>query len=467
MGLHKRNEIEPLLERAAQGERKQVYLFFGERYLCRQAAQQLEQSLLTAGGGSVHTLDGAAEELPRLLARLLSLTLLPGLQIYRVQDTNLFHSRSVGEQIWDKACKAMEGKRSQAASNHLADLLQLGSVKPGGTRLFSDISPSQWPKLFGFPHPGQNLGWADELASAMEQPQASAQDPLEKLMAAIKNGLPGNNVLLLIGEHVDKRKKLFTHIKKFGEIIDCSVAEGSSRAATDQQRVVIREMVTDTLAGLNQRIEPDALELLFKRVGFHPVGAVLEAEKLALHLDEGRSITSRDVDQLVGRTREDAIFELTEALGKNNTPGLMTVLDHLLADGVHPLAIVASLRNYLRRLLIFRSLQMRKEPVWSARLSASDFQNSYLPALKQTGCWPDLLKGHPYALYVGFNSASRFSIDNLKRSLALLLEAEFKLKGSPVPGRIVIEELLLSLLKQNRLPGSQKSDHARHHLKTP
>lgn len=467
MGLHKRTEIEPLLERAAQGERRQVYLFFGERYLCRQAAQQLEQSLMAAGGGSVHTLDGAAEELPRLLARLLSLTLLPGLQIFRVQDTNLFHSRNVGEQIWNKACRAMEGGRSQAASRYLADLLQLGSVEPGGTSLFSDISPAQWPTLFGFPHPGQNLSWADELASAMERHQSSTQDPLEKLMAAIKNGLPGNNVLLLIGEHVDKRKKLFTHIKKYGEIIDCSVAEGSSKAALNQQRKVIREMVADTLAGLNQKIEPDALELLFKRVGFHPVGAVLEAEKLALHLDEGSSITSRDVDQLVGRTREDAIFQLTEALGTNNAPGLMIVLDHLLADGVHVLAIVASLRNYLRRLLIFKSLQMRKEPVWSARLSAGDFQNSYLPALKQTGLWPELLKGHPYGLYAGFNSAARFTIDNLKRSLGMLLDAEFKLKGSPVPSRIVIEELLLSLLKQNRPSGAGKSDHARLHLKTP
>jgi DNA polymerase-3 subunit delta len=467
MGLHKRTEVETLLGRAAKGEGKQVYLFFGERYLCRQAAQQLEKSLLTAGGGSIHSLDGTAEELPRLLARLLSLTLLPGLQIYRVQDTNLFHSRSVGEQIWTKACKAMESKRFRAAATHLANLLKLGSVKPGGTSLFSDISPSQWPALFGFPHPGQDLSWADELASAMEQPQASSQDPLEKLMAAIKTGLPGDNVLLLIAEHVDKRKKLFAHIKKYGEIIDCSVAEGSSKAAIDQQRKVIREMVAETLAGLNQSIESDALELLFKRVGFHPVGAVLEAEKLALHLDEGRSITRRDVEQLVGRTREDAIFELTEALGKNNAPRLMIVLDHLLADGVHPLAIVASLRNYLRRLLIFRSLQTRKEPVWSARLSASDFQNSYLPALKQTGLWPDLLKGHPYALYVGFNSASRFSIGNLKRSLGLLLKGEFRLKGSPVPGRIVIEEMLLSLLHQNRPPDARKADHARHHLKTP
>lgn len=80
-------------------------------------------------------------------------------------------------------------------------------------------------------------------------------------------------------------------------------------------------------------------------------------------------------------------------------------------------------------------------------MSSNDFQKIYLPALKETGVWPDLLKGHPYALYVGFNKASQQSSGNLKKALTLLLEAEFKLKGSPIPGRIVIEELLLSLMK--------------------
>ena len=122
------------------------------------------------------------------------------------------------------------------------------------------------------------------------------------------------------------------------------------------------------------------------------------------------------------------------------------MLDHLRSDAVHPLAIIASLRNYLRRLLIFRSLQNRETPPWSA-MSSNDFQKMYLPALKETGVWPDLLKGHPYALYVGFNKASQQSSGNLKKALILLLEAEFKLKGSPIPGRIVIEELLLSLMK--------------------
>ena len=466
MGLHKRTELGALLKEVDQGKRAQVYLFFGERYLCRQALQQLELHLLKSGGGSVHNLDGTAEDPARLLSRLLSHTLLPGLQIYRVTDTTLFHSREIGEQIWNKACKAMEGDKQSAASRYLAELLQLGSVSPGGPAVFSDISPAQWPKLFGFAHPGIDLSWADNLAGEIAPKHSVGQNPLDKLVAAIKTGLPANNILVLTSEDVDKRKKLFTLIKKFGDVIDCSVTEGSSRAAMNQQKAVITEMVNKTLNGLNKTIEPAALELLFRRVGFHPVGAVLEAEKLALSVDNGQTITSRDVDALIGRTREDAIFQLTEALGNNNGSRTLIVLDHLLSDGIHILAVIASLRNYLRRLLIFKSLQSRRQPAWSPRLSANDFQHHYLPSLKETGLWPDLLKGHPYGLWVGFNNASRFSIGHLKRSLSMLLEAEFKLKGSPVPGRLVVEELLLSLMALNRPGAEREDDHRPNRLKT-
>jgi DNA polymerase-3 subunit delta len=455
MGLHKRKEINALLDKIAQGERCQVYLCFGERYLCRQTAEKLEERLL-ADGGAVHKLDGSVEDTARLLSRLRSLTLLPGLQIYRVTDTTLFHSREVGDQLWQKACKARDDDKSGAAVRYLLSLLRLGSVDPQSATVFRDITTDHWPKIFGFPHPGEDLGWADELISGVEQRTAGGQDPGENLISAIAEGLPPNHLLLLIAEHVDKRKKLFTAIKKHGEVIDCSIAEGSSRAALQQQHEVIREMVQTTLARMNKTIEPAALEMLFERVGFHPVAAVLEIEKVAFYVDERQRISPADVDLLVGRTREDAIFELSEALTHETPARAMAVLDHLLSDGIHPLAIIATLRNYLRRLLIFKSLQARENPRWSS-MSSRDFQNIYLPALKQTGVWPDLLKGHPYALYQGFKKAAPQSAASLKKCLGLLLEAEFKLKGSPVPDRLILEELLVSLAVLQRPPAAQRA----------
>ena len=86
-------------------------------------------------------------------------------------------------------------------------------------------------------------------------------------------------------------------------------------------------------------------------------------------------------------------------------------------------------------------------------MSAKEFQNNYLPALKKTGEWQELLQGHPYALFMSFTKASDYSCNNLKRWLAMLLDAEFKLKGSPLPQQLVLEELFISMLKRSpRIP---------------
>jgi len=455
MALHKRTAIAPLLEDIREGRHKQIYLCFGERFLCQQAGNTIEQEFLKSASTTIHSVDGSTEDNSKIVSRALSYSLLPGIQLIRVVDSRLFLSRAVGSTIWDKAVKAHQNNKTAPALRHLTNLLSLGSVKAEGDRLFSEIAADQWQKLFGFPHPDQDLSWADSLIR--ENPQASSKagdDAGEKLIDAIQSGIPPTNILLISAENVDKRKKLFTSIKKLGEIIDCSIAEGASRAALNEQKDVVREMALQTLTEQGKTIEPKALEMLFDRIGFHPVAVVMETEKLAMFVDERERITSDDLDQMVGRTREDAIFELTEAFGRRDMAKTLITLNHLLEDGVHELAVIASLRNYLRRMLIFRALQQQPSPLWHQRMSAGDFQNNYLPALKETGVWPKLLKGHPYALFMGFNKAAEFSIPVLKHSLTLLLEAEFRLKSSPLPRNIVLEELLISLIRLNQSGGS-------------
>ena len=83
-------------------------------------------------------------------------------------------------------------------------------------------------------------------------------------------------------------------------------------------------------------------------------------------------------------------------------------------------------------------------------MNAGHFQKVYLPALKERGEWSDMLKGHPYALFMSFSKAQEFSCTVLKSWLALLLQAEFRLKGAPLPPDLVLEELFLTLLKSKR-----------------
>ena len=452
MTLIKRDELDSLLRETRKGNHKQVYLFFGERYLCKESADQLQDALLKNSPGTIHAIDGDQEDAGQTLARLMSFSLLPGLQILRVNDSKLFHSKNIGGNLWDKIIVNYEADRKPQAIRHLTALLELAGISPDDGELLAEISKDRWRKLFGFERPEGDLSWADVLlrqaTGNKTRKKTAVSDISGKYIASFEKSPPVNNILLLCAETVDKRKKLFTSIMKYGVIVDCSVATGSSMAAQKEQKSVLRELVIKTLDGFDKKIEGQALEMFFERVGFHPVAVVTESEKLALFVDDRDLITCRDLEMMVGRSREDALFELTDAFGKRNTAGTLIILGRLLDNGIHSLAILATMRNYLRKLLLFRSFQLRSTPVYHKGMNPKQFQSHYLPALKESCEWPELLKGHPYALYMSFAKAREFSCSLLKQWLTLLLKAEFRLKGSPLEHKLVLEEMFLAMLRQ-------------------
>ncbi len=114
---------------------------------------------------------------------------------------------------------------------------------------------------------------------------------------------------------------------------------------------------------------------------------------------------------------------------------------------MHGLVIVASLRNYTRKHLLFKAMQLSSSPQWRHGMQLREFQQKYLPMLKENDAWQPHLSAHPYALFLGFTKAAEFSSGALKLRLKRILQAEYRLKGSPVPQKIVLEELVFSLTK--------------------
>lgn len=455
MALIKRTELPAFLKELRQSEdtgRKQIYLFFGERFLCREAADSLQKALLAADStkGTVNSVDGDNEDAAKTLGQLLNFSILPGTQIFRITDSRLFHSKNVGSAIWSRIEQAKSGGKEISCRRQLHSFIALGGLDDD--EWLAELSAPQWNAAFGFAKPAGDLSWADELLASVgaSKKKGGASDLASRYMDAFKKGIPPDNILILSAESVDKRKQFFKFIKENGVAVDCSVDTGASAAAQKGQKEVLREMVLKALSGLQKKIQPRALDVLFERVGFHPVAVVMEAEKLALYVGDRDTITVEDLEEMVGRTREDALFELTDAFGKRQGARTLVLLHRLQDNGMHALQILATVRNYLRKLLIFRSLQMQPEPIYRTDLSAGQFQKEYLPALKKREEWADMLKGHPYALFMSFSKAQEFSCAVLKDWLGLLLQAEFRLKGSPLAADLVLEELFLTMLAAKR-----------------
>ena len=83
---------------------------------------------------------------------------------------------------------------------------------------------------------------------------------------------------------------------------------------------------------------------------------------------------------------------------------------------------------------------------------------NYLPKLKEgREEWTNLLwKGHPYGLFMLFRQAARFRCEDMQEGLKELLTAEYRMKGSPVDSRLIMDSLLFNLMLQ-KLPEVQAS----------
>ena len=425
-----------------------AYLFIGDRFLCMQAAKKVSAALL-ADGGTEHVLDGDEEDAASLAARLRSLSLFPGRQIYRVNDTRLFHSKKVAKGLWTKVLAAREAGDDRQLCKRLAAFLAAAGLDPKKEEDDpAGFSPAEWKKTFGFDHPGVDLAWLTSLLHDLPQGSASTGgDQADILLQALRDGIPANNILFLLAEEVDKRKKLYKYLKKEQVIVDLGVEQGASAKAQKAQKSVLAELINQTLAEMGKTMAPGVMEQLLERVGFYPVAVVMETEKLCLSLGrERRRIEQADLEALVGRTRQDALFELTGALGKRQLAQALVLLDRLLDNGVHPLAIVATLRNFARNLLLFRALQEQPEYGYSATMPAQVFQQECLPRLKQNERWQNELKAHPYALYMQFKTAALFPLRQLQTWPGLILSAELRLKGSPVAPETILHHLLHAML---------------------
>ena len=468
MTIFTRSQLDSLVHKIRHNEIANVYLLFGERFLCQQAAEKINDALLTQGGNTYH-IDGNLDNLSSFLGKISSFSLFQGRQVYWITDTKLFHSTKVAKSLWSRALKATQENNRQQAGRYLNAMLETAGLDSSDQHTdLNDFTPAQWKKTFGFNKPREDLSWTEEVLLAIASvgkkvSETSATDPAALFEQTLQSGIPSQNILILTTEDVDKRKRLFKFLKDQFVVVDLSVESGSSNRARKDQKSVLQETLRQTLAEFNKTMAPEVADLLFERVGFHPVAVVMEAEKLALYTGTRNQIKRNDLDELVGRTRQEALFELTDALGKQNLGQALMVAGRLQDNGIHPLAIIATIRNYLRALLLFRALQLQPEYGYTQGMSPRQFQQQCLPRLKQNEQWKKELSGHPYAVYMQFKMASAFQLIRLKKWMKLVLQADFRLKGSPIANDTVIQHLIISMLGNNMNAVLQKHDKALHY----
>ncbi|MDH4318839.1 MAG: hypothetical protein OEV64_10650, partial [Desulfobulbaceae bacterium] len=412
MPVYNRQQTEELFAHLRSSAPHPCYLLIGDRFLCRQAADKLCE-IIGGETSTTHVIDGDREDINHTLQKIRTFSLFPGRQLYRVNDTSLFHSKNTLESQWKKIIRSHENGNAETAAKQLRAILAAAELTgEDSPHAFTSLSDAQWIKHFGFNKPSMDLNWTHDYLTRYPAPAMDGKksppgdDAAARFEGVLSKGIPQNNILILLAEEVDKRKRLYKYLKDHQVVIDLSVDPGSSAGAKKEQRSVLLELVEQTLSRYGKKISPGVADLLLERVGFHPVASVMEAEKLALYLDKRQRVEKEDIDLLVGRTRQEALFELTGALGDRDLDQTMLICHRLLENGYHSLMIIATLRNHIRSLLICRAIQQHGDLGFSPNMTAQDFQGKCLPILKDKGIWAKEFSGHPYGVYIKFKTAS-------------------------------------------------------------
>lgn len=448
MAIYQRKDVSKVIKEIKNNKISPVYLIHGDRYLCQELAHELIDAILPDEKTrplNVKKINGDSENPSQTAAHLKTHSLFGGRQIIRVMDSKLFFSKAVAKSFWEKAKKATLANETEKAATHLAKMYGIGGLEKEDN--LTEISAAQWKKLLGFAKPA-DIGWAQEISLPDTIPTSQEGDGASIIGDTLEKTIPATNTLVLVAEAVDKRKKLYKLLNQLGVIIDLSVDTGSTQSSKKIQNSTIRDLIIQTMKEFGKKPDSDdVIKQLLDRVGFHPVAAVRETEKLALFCNEKNVITVADVDAIVGWTREEAIYELNEAVATRNLEKALVLSSKLRENGLHPLALVASLRNLIRKLLFFRSVQSQQDPSYPSGLSFGPFQKNYLEKIKKSRHGNStFLSAHPYALYISFQQAERFDIIELKKGLKELLAVEYKLKGGGVGDALTLDNFFFTIL---------------------
>ncbi len=453
MAVYKRPDLDRLMEQAAGGELFPIYLFTGERSLCLEAVDGLVSRLFVTEKEreqGLRRISGEQEDLKEVMGFLRTFSMFSPRTVVLVDDTRLFKSKKVADRVWERAVAAHVAGDKNRARGAILNFLAIGRVKPED---FDTLSEAQWQDSFGFARPDKVL--IEEMAltvagTALPREGGGGEEALAEWVEA---GGPGGNILILITAEVDRRKSLYKLLSKKAAVVDLKVDQGTSKAARESRAGILQDVLRRSLAAVNKRLAPGAEKVLLERVGFHPEALRLEIEKLAMFAPDDPEISLETVRNEVPLTSEHAIFELTEAFFAGRLSETIVLLERLLENGMHGLAVIAGLRNQARKLLAARELAagpVARRAGFSPGMSFPAFQKGCLAAIKEAGLAPEITKGHPFVVYKLLSQAAKIAQSRLIRTMEALMACEMGLKGSGIPDRTLLFAMIFHALTPER-----------------
>lgn len=248
-----------------------------------------------------------------------------------------------------------------------------------------------------------------------------AATELEALLPYLSNPAP-ETCLLFIADKIDSRRKFFQKFKKQGTLVEFKPLSDKA----------LPGYVRRFLDGRDYSISADGLDLFCSMVGgsLHEVHA--ELEKLLTYLGAPGLIDVSQVQAVVSRGRAENIFELGNAVGRDDASQALQLVKKLTDAGEAPLKILSLLVRHFRQLWKVRELQVQKR---SSREIAGT-------------------AGVPFFVVDALIAqGKRFSRKDFLLAFELFLETDLAMKSSGADAGALLDLLVLRLVSRTNKKG--------------
>ena len=178
--------------------------------------------------------------------------------------------------------------------------------------------------------------------------RGEGDDRLKEYMATVPDTAV---IVFIVRGKADARKKLYTAIKKHGNIV-------TFNPLTDAE---LNQWIVRAFAAMGKSCSPQTASLLSFTVGGGTALLRQEIDKLAALAGERETITDEDVRQVATRSVECTIFEMVDAVVARQEGRAFGLLRDMLTSGEQRMGILAMLLRQYRLLQHVKIMQYEKK----------------------------------------------------------------------------------------------------------
>ena len=218
--------------------------------------------------------------------------------------------------------------------------------------------------------------------------------------------------VVVTADKVDRKRKLFKTLTKLKTAVACE--------APKENEHWLRKRAEE--AGYS--LSSDAARFLINRVGPRPGILAKELEKTLLYAGKNKSVSERDVAEVVGESKLENVFALTDALKTKNPEKALRLLNNQIDQGEEPIKILGTIAWQLRM-------------IWEVK----HYQQKNLPS----GQIAKVMGAHPFMVEKALQHTRRFSTQQLRSGYLELVKADRNLKSTTKDPTAVMQTLILNL----------------------